>query len=41
VLDLLFGTVYMPQHELPSAYGVGDPGFPQSFGAQLIHPFKH
>jgi sterol desaturase/sphingolipid hydroxylase (fatty acid hydroxylase superfamily) len=40
VLDLLFGTFYMPKHQLPSAYGVADPGFPQSFGAQLMYPFK-
>jgi sterol desaturase/sphingolipid hydroxylase (fatty acid hydroxylase superfamily) len=38
--DLLFGTFYMPRNELPEAYGVDDPQFPQTFAAQLIHPFK-
>ncbi len=39
-LDLLFGTFYMPEHELPGEYGVDDPQFPRSFGAQMLHPFK-
>jgi len=38
--DVLFGTFYMPEHELPDEYGVGDPAFPQSFTGQLIHPFR-
>jgi len=41
LLDVLFGTFYMPEHELPDQYGVGDPDFPRSFGGQLLHPFKH
>jgi len=40
VLDLMFGTFYMPEHELPDEYGVEDPEFPQSFGAQLVYPFR-
>ena len=39
-IDLLFGTFYMPAKELPSHYGVDMPHFPQSFGGQLLHPFK-
>jgi sterol desaturase/sphingolipid hydroxylase (fatty acid hydroxylase superfamily) len=41
VLDLLFGTFYMPKNELPDVYGVDDREFPPSFGAQMVYPFKH
>jgi hypothetical protein len=37
---MLFGTFYMPQHKVPGHYGVADPQFPPSFGAQLLYPFK-
>jgi sterol desaturase/sphingolipid hydroxylase (fatty acid hydroxylase superfamily) len=40
VIDLMFGTFYMPEHELPGEYGIGDPNFPRSFGGQLLYPFK-
>jgi sterol desaturase/sphingolipid hydroxylase (fatty acid hydroxylase superfamily) len=40
VLDLVFGTFYMPKNELPDAYGVDDKQFPGSFGAQLLYPFR-
>jgi len=39
VLDLVFGTFYMPKDKVPDAYGVADP-MPQSFGAQMIYPFR-
>ncbi len=39
LLDLIFGTFYMPTDELPDAYGVDDPYFPTSFIGQLRHPF--
>ena len=39
VLDLIFGTFYMPKNKLPDSYGVDDKAFPTSFGAQLVHPF--
>jgi sterol desaturase/sphingolipid hydroxylase (fatty acid hydroxylase superfamily) len=39
VLDLIFGTFYMPAGELPDRYGIADRDFPTSFGAQLVHPF--
>jgi len=40
VIDLIFGTFYMPEQALPAAYGVADKGFPGDFGAQMIYPFK-
>lgn len=39
VLDLIFGTFYMPKDRVPDAYGVADP-MPQSFGAQMLYPFQ-
>jgi sterol desaturase/sphingolipid hydroxylase (fatty acid hydroxylase superfamily) len=39
VLDLLFGTFYMPKGELPDRYGIDDREFPTTFGRQLVHPF--
>ncbi|HZS64198.1 MAG TPA: sterol desaturase family protein [Xanthobacteraceae bacterium] len=38
VLDVLFGTFYMPAAELPDRYGVADP-IPATFGEQLVYPF--
>jgi sterol desaturase/sphingolipid hydroxylase (fatty acid hydroxylase superfamily) len=40
VLDLLFGTFYMPACERPDHYGVADP-IPPSFGEQLLYPFAN
>jgi sterol desaturase/sphingolipid hydroxylase (fatty acid hydroxylase superfamily) len=40
IWDLLFGTFYMPEHELPDTYGIDDANFPQSFGAQMMYPFR-
>jgi sterol desaturase/sphingolipid hydroxylase (fatty acid hydroxylase superfamily) len=40
ILDVMFGTFYMPAHELPSEYGIGEPDFPESFGGQLLYPLK-
>jgi sterol desaturase/sphingolipid hydroxylase (fatty acid hydroxylase superfamily) len=39
-IDLLFGTFYMPERELPSDYGIADRAFPKTFGAQLLYPFR-
>ena len=39
ILDILFGTFYMPKGELPDRYGIGEPEYPASFPAQLVHPF--
>lgn len=40
IWDLLFGTWYMPENELPDAYGVDEADFPQGFGAQMVYPFQ-
>jgi sterol desaturase/sphingolipid hydroxylase (fatty acid hydroxylase superfamily) len=37
ILDVIFGTFYMPKDRLPEAYGVE--GVPGNFFAQLIWPF--
>jgi len=42
ILDVLFGTFYMPKGELPDDYGIADrQQFPTSFPGQLVHPFTH
>ena len=41
ILDVVFGTFYMPERKLPAAYGIADRSFPTSFGAQMIYPFRH
>jgi sterol desaturase/sphingolipid hydroxylase (fatty acid hydroxylase superfamily) len=40
VLDLLFGTFYMPAGRLPDQYGNGEHDFPEGFFGQLLHPFR-
>ena len=40
IWDILFGTWYMPAHQLPDAYGIDDKQFPQGFGGQLLYPFR-
>jgi sterol desaturase/sphingolipid hydroxylase (fatty acid hydroxylase superfamily) len=40
IWDVLFGTFYMPENELPDAYGVDDKSVPESFGAQMLYPFQ-
>jgi sterol desaturase/sphingolipid hydroxylase (fatty acid hydroxylase superfamily) len=39
ILDVLFGTFYMPKGELPDDYGIAERKFPSSFTGQLVHPF--
>jgi sterol desaturase/sphingolipid hydroxylase (fatty acid hydroxylase superfamily) len=39
ILDVLFGTFYMPPGKLPQHFGNGDPDFPEDFWGQLLHPF--
>ena len=39
VLDLMFGTFYVPKNELPDAYGVADRSVPEGFGSQILYPF--
>jgi len=38
--DLLFGTLRMPEGELPSHYGIDDAGYPQNFIGQLVEPLR-
>jgi sterol desaturase/sphingolipid hydroxylase (fatty acid hydroxylase superfamily) len=40
VLDLIFGTFYLPKETLPASYGVAEQAFPNDFGAQMVHPFR-
>jgi len=40
ILDVLFGTFYMPEHKLPAVYGIPDQSFPAGFGAQMIYPYR-
>jgi sterol desaturase/sphingolipid hydroxylase (fatty acid hydroxylase superfamily) len=40
VLDLLFGTYYMPAGQLPEQFGNGDSEFPEGFMGQLMYPFR-
>jgi sterol desaturase/sphingolipid hydroxylase (fatty acid hydroxylase superfamily) len=40
VLDIIFGTLHLPDKVLPESYGVSDEGFPSGFGEQMIYPFK-
>jgi sterol desaturase/sphingolipid hydroxylase (fatty acid hydroxylase superfamily) len=40
ILDVLFGTFYMPEHKLPALYGIADRSFPEGFGAQMMYPFR-
>jgi sterol desaturase/sphingolipid hydroxylase (fatty acid hydroxylase superfamily) len=40
MIDLVFGTFYMPKGDLPQDFGNGDPAFPRGFGDQLVHPFR-
>ncbi|MEP7031482.1 MAG: sterol desaturase family protein [Pseudolabrys sp.] len=41
IWDWLFGTFYMPENELPDAYGIDDKSFPEGFGGQMMYPFRH
>jgi sterol desaturase/sphingolipid hydroxylase (fatty acid hydroxylase superfamily) len=40
ILDVIFGTFYMPQAKLPADYGIADKSFPASFGEQMLYPFR-
>ena len=40
VLDLIFGTFYMPAGKLPEQFGNGETDFPEDFWGQLIHPLR-
>jgi sterol desaturase/sphingolipid hydroxylase (fatty acid hydroxylase superfamily) len=40
VIDLIFGTFYMPKDRLPERFGVHGDEVPEGLLAQLIHPFR-
>jgi sterol desaturase/sphingolipid hydroxylase (fatty acid hydroxylase superfamily) len=40
LLDVIFGTFYMPVDRLPQQFGNGDVDFPEDFWGQFIHPFR-
>lgn len=40
LLDIIFGTFYMPETQLPEKYGVPDSDIPTSFIGQMAWPFK-
>jgi len=40
ILDVIFGTFYMPAGKLPERFGTGDADFPEGFWAQLVYPFR-
>ena len=40
ILDLIFGTFYMPAGQLPANFGNGEDAFPEGFWGQLIYPFR-
>jgi sterol desaturase/sphingolipid hydroxylase (fatty acid hydroxylase superfamily) len=39
IIDIIFGTFYMPKDAKPDAFGVDDPNFPKSIEGQMIYPF--
>ena len=39
VIDILFGTFYMPTDQRPDVYGIEDAEFPTRFSHQLLRPF--
>lgn len=40
VVDMIFGTYYMPKDRLPAVFGVDDPHFPKRLDQQLAYPFQ-
>jgi sterol desaturase/sphingolipid hydroxylase (fatty acid hydroxylase superfamily) len=40
LLDLVFGTFYMPARELPGNFGVSKGNLPDSLSGQLTYPFR-
>lgn len=40
LIDIMFGTFYMPEGKLPERYGVDNAKIPESFIGQIIWPFK-
>jgi sterol desaturase/sphingolipid hydroxylase (fatty acid hydroxylase superfamily) len=40
ILDVMFGTFYMPAGKLPEHFGTGEADFPDDFWGQFAHPFR-
>jgi sterol desaturase/sphingolipid hydroxylase (fatty acid hydroxylase superfamily) len=40
ILDVIFGTFYMPAGKVPEQFGNGEPDYPEGFWGQLVHPFR-
>jgi sterol desaturase/sphingolipid hydroxylase (fatty acid hydroxylase superfamily) len=40
LLDIMFGTFYMPEGKLPDDYGIDGADVPETFIGQLLWPFK-
>ena len=40
LLDIMFGTFYMPEGRVPEHFGVAGSDIPESFLGQMIWPFK-
>jgi sterol desaturase/sphingolipid hydroxylase (fatty acid hydroxylase superfamily) len=40
ILDVIFGTYYMPRGRLPEQFGNGEADYPDDFWGQLVHPFR-
>jgi len=40
VLDLMFGTFYMPKDEAPEILGIGGAPVPENFIGQMVYPFR-
>jgi len=41
LLDVVFGTYYMPEGKVPEHYGITGTDIPESFWEQLVWPFKN
>ncbi|PWT89421.1 MAG: sterol desaturase family protein [Blastocatellia bacterium] len=39
LLDLIFGTYYLPRNRMPAKYGVSEP-VPLGYLGQMLHPFR-
>jgi sterol desaturase/sphingolipid hydroxylase (fatty acid hydroxylase superfamily) len=40
ILDVVFGTFFMPAGRMPETFGIGAEDFPEDFWGQLVFPFR-
>jgi sterol desaturase/sphingolipid hydroxylase (fatty acid hydroxylase superfamily) len=40
ILDILFGTYYMPEGKLPTEFGTVGAPLPEQFLDQMVYPFR-